>query len=247
MLPVGNSHHHAAKMVTRGAGVALVALAALLATCATASAQQFSAQLSRRDAHGKVLKGRLSVAGDKIRIEQPNLPLGFFIVRGDAKATYFVNPDREVFVDARQSSILTEILVPVDPAAPCVQWQAMAEISGSAKGGAAWRCERVGDKTRNGRATVRYSITSPGGRHFAGWIDSQLKFLVRIEADSGATLELADVRQAPQPASEFDIPAGFSKFDPQILVDQMKHSDSYIAPALDSRAEPLQPSPVPDL
>jgi hypothetical protein len=242
-----NMRRHASKMFSRDACVAIAVLAALLASCAGASAQQFSAELSRRDARGHVLTGRLSVAGDKVRIEQPTLPTGFFIVRGDTKAIYFVNPDREVFIDARESSILTEVLVPVDPAAPCAQWQAMATISGSAKGGAPWRCERIGDETRDGRATVHYSMTSPRGRHFSGWIDSQLKFLVRIEADNGTTLEIVHVQQAPQPAGAFEIPAGFLKFDPQPLIEQMKHSDAYVDPKMDSRAEPLKPSLGPNL
>src|ERR1700742_1875265 len=79
-----------------------------------ASAQQFSAELSRRDAAGQISKGRLLVAGDKIRIEAPDLRTGFFLVHTDAKTVYFVQPDRQVFMDALQSSVLTELLVPVD-------------------------------------------------------------------------------------------------------------------------------------
>ncbi|MDR3469800.1 MAG: hypothetical protein P4M07_28050 [Xanthobacteraceae bacterium] len=222
------------------ARLAIAALAALLATSAAASAQQFSAELSRRDKDGQISMGRLAAAGDKVRIEAPDLPSGFFIVRGDAKAVYFVQPDRRVFMDARQSSVLTEIMVPVDPEAPCPKWQAMAEISRSAEGGAAWRCERIGEDTRDGRATIRYGMTSPRGRHYSGWIDPRLKFVVRIEADDGATTELADVREGPQPDSAFEIPAGLHKFDPQQLIELMKHSDVWVDPAKDSRAEPLK-------
>jgi hypothetical protein len=218
--------------------LAIAMLAALLATDAAASAQQFSAKLARRDADGRITEGRLAVGGDKVRIEAPDLPNGFFIVRGDAKAAYFVQPDRRVFMDARQSSLLTEILVPVDPDAPCPQWQAMAEISGSAEGGAAWRCDRIGAETRDGRASVRYAMTSPRGRHYSGWIDQRLRFVVRIEADDGTTTELIDVREAPQPDSAFEIPAGLHKFDPRQLMELMKHSDVWVDPSKDSRAQP---------
>jgi hypothetical protein len=252
MLSMFNIHQHASKLIPRDACAAMATLAALAVPlaaplAATPSAQPFSADLSRRDASGHILTGRLLVAGDKIRIEQPNLPTGFFIISGGAKAAYFVKPDRQVFMDAQQSSILTEILVPVDPAAPCAQWQAMAVISGSAKGGAAWRCERIGDETRNGHATVRYSMVSPRGRHFSAWIDPQLKFVVRIEAGNGASLELTHLHEAPQPASAFTVPPGFPKFDPQLLIDQMKRSDNYVDPSMDSRAVPLKPNPGPDL
>jgi hypothetical protein len=239
MVSFRRIRRRAATALPINATLAIATLAALLATGAAASAQQFSATLSRRDADGRITEGRLSVGGDKVRIEAPDLPSGFFIVRGDAKAAYFVQPDRRVFMDARQSSLLTEILVPVDPDAPCRQWQAMAEISSSADGGAAWRCDRIGAETRDGRTIVRYSMTSPRGKHYSGWIDQRLRFVVRIEADDGTTTtELVDVREAPQPDSAFEIPAGLHKFDPLQLIELMKHSDVWVDPSKDSRAEP---------
>jgi hypothetical protein len=238
MVSFRRIRHRAARTLPPNAGLAIATLAALLATGAAASAQQFSAQLSRQGADGRITEGRLSVAGDKVRIEAPDLPTGFFIVRGDAKAAYFVQPDRRVFMDARQSSLLTEILVPVDPDAPCRQWQAMAEISSSADGGAAWRCDRIGAETRDGRTTTRFRMTSPRGIHYSGWIDRRLRFVVRIEADDGTTTELVDVREAPQPDSAFEIPAGLHKFDPLQLIELMKHSDVWVDPSKDSRAEP---------
>jgi hypothetical protein len=238
MVSFRKIRNRAPKTLPANARLAVATLAALLATGAAASAQQFSAGLSRRDADGRITEGRLSVAGNKVRIEAPDLPSGFFIVRGDAKAAYLVQPDRRVFMDALQSNVLTELLVPVDPDAPCRQWQAMADISKSADGGAAWRCDRIGAETRDSRATVRYSMTSPRGKHYSGWIDSQLRFVVRIEADDGTTTELVDVREAPQPDSAFEIPAGLHKFDPLQLIKLMKHSDVWVDPSKDSRAEP---------
>jgi hypothetical protein len=238
MVSFRKVRNRASKTLSTNLTLAIATLAALLATGAAASAQQFSAKLSQRDADGRITEGRLSVGGDKVRIEAPDLPTGFFVVRGDARAAYFVQPDRRVFMDARQSSVLTEILVPVDPDEPCRQWQAMAEISTSADGGAAWRCERIGAETRDGRATVRYSMTSPRCKHYSGWIDQRLRFVVRIGADDGTTTELLDVREAPQPDSAFEIPAGLHKFDPLQLIELMKHSDVWVDPAKDSRAEP---------
>jgi hypothetical protein len=239
--------HHRPRAPRMFAAVAGASFAVLLGACLPASAAQFSAELSRRDAHGVVLHGRLSVAGEKVRIEQPNLPTGFFIIRGAAKAAYFVKPDREVFMDAQQSSLLTELLVPVDPQAPCAAWQIRARLSGSAEGGAMWRCERVGEEMLHGRAGVAYKMTSPRGKHLSGWIDAQLRFVGRVESDNGTILELANLREAAQPDSLFEFPQGFSMFDPQQLIDQMKHGDAYIDPAMDSRAEPLKPYPGPDL
>ena len=237
---------HLSKMRPVKLTVVITTLAVLLATCAGAQAQQFSAGLVRHDAHGLLSTGTLSVSGGKVRIQQPNLPFGFFIIRGAGKAAYFVNPEREVFTNAGESTLLTELLVPVDPADPCSKWQMRARLSGSAAGGAAWHCDRL-DDTRGDGVLLKYALTSPHGKHFSGWIDPQLRFLVRLEADNGITLELRDVRQAPQPDSLFEFPVGFSMFDAQRLIDQMKHSDAYVDPSMDSRAQPVKPPTGPGL
>jgi hypothetical protein len=205
-----------------------------------ASAQQFSAELSRRDAAGQISKGRLLVAGDKIRIEAPDLQSGFFLVRTDARTVYFVQPDRQVFMDARQSSVLTELLVPVDPDAPCSKWQEMARISGSAAGDAAWQCNLVATETHDGHAVLKYDMTSPRGRRYSSWIDPRLRYVVRIESYDGSTTELTNVQEAPQPDDAFTMPAGLRKFDPMQLMQIVKHSDVWVDPAKDSRAEPLK-------
>src|ERR1700753_4301796 len=210
----------------------------------SASAQQFSAELSRRDAAGQITKGRLLVAGDKIRIEAPDLQTGFFLVHTDAKTVYFVQPDRGVFMDALQSSVLTELLVPVDPDAPCLKWQEMAKISGSAAGGAAWQCNRVATVTHDGHTILKYDVTSPRGRHYSSWIDRRLRYAVRIESHDGSTdgsaTELTNVQEGPQPDSAFTMPAGLRKFDPRQLMEIAKHSDVWVDPAKDSRSVPLK-------
>jgi hypothetical protein len=143
-------------------------------------------------------------------------------------------------MDARQSSILTELLVPIDPDAPCQQWQEMAQISGSAAGGAAWQCDRIGAETHDGHTIVKYDMTSPRGRRYSSWIDPQLRYVVRIEAYDGSTTELTNVQEAPQPDSAFIIPPGLRKFDPMQLMELVKHSDVWVDPAKDSRAVPLK-------
>lgn len=239
MISLRNNRGRMARTTSTSISLATAMLVAVLVP-KVAAAQQFSAELSRRDAAGQVSKGRLLVAGDKIRIEAPDLQTGFFLVRTDARTAYFVQPDRHVFMDARQSSVLTELLVPLDPDAPCLQWQEMAQISGSATGGAAWQCDRIGAETHDGHTIVKYNMTSPRGRHYSGWIDPHLRYVVRIEAHDGSTTELKNVQEAPQPDSAFTMPAGVQKFDPMQLMEIAKHSDVWVDPAKDSRAVPLK-------
>ena len=238
MISIPNYRGRMSRTTSRAIGLATAIFVVVVPK--VASAQQFSAELLRRDAAGQISKGQLSVAGDNIRIEAPDLQSGFFLVRTDAKTVYFVQPDRQVFMDARQSSVLTELLVPVDPDAPCPKWQEMAQISGSAAGGAAWQCNRVATETHDGQAILKYDMTSPRGRHYSSWIDPQLRYVVRIKSYDGSTTELKNVQEAAQQDSAFTMPAGLRKFDPMRLMDIVKHSDVWVDPAKDSRAEPLK-------
>ena len=94
---------------------------------ATARAQQFSADLVMvgHDGEAPMPAGRLSVSGDKVRLETPELADGFFLIDGATPSAYFVRPEARIFMQARQSSRLTRLFVAVDPDAPCRQWQAI--------------------------------------------------------------------------------------------------------------------------
>jgi len=210
---------------------AVVAFEVLSAPCARCGDQphQFSADLVYDNAGVRTAhSGKLNVADHRIRIEPPALVVGFFIVRSDAAAAYFVKPAQRVFMDAKQSSELTQLLVPVDPDDPCRQWQAMAQIAGVTDQGAAWRCERIGDEAIAGRRTIKYRGISPREDRYLIWIDPRIDFVVRLEADDGSTVEVANIQEGPQPAQLFEIPAGYVKFDPQKLIDRIKQSDVWV-------------------
>src|ERR1700761_7266637 len=131
----------------------LVATICFLLLCAgSARAQAFSAEIvTRRDAAGDVAHddasvrlGRLSALDGRVRIETSEFPDGFFLIDTVAATptAYFVRPAARVYMEARQSSRLTQLFAPVDPEAPCPQWQAMARVAGRPSAGE-WHCERL--------------------------------------------------------------------------------------------------------
>ena len=197
---------------------------------AVAFAQSFSADLVRSDAQGAGLAGRLRVAEQMVRLETPEALGGFFVVTGDASAAYFVKPDHRTYMEARQSSLLAQIFVPVDPDDPCAQWQKMATLSGAAANGGPWRCSSTGQELLGKRETVRYEAISPTRRVYAIWIDRRLKFPLRILLDDNTSYELHGLVEGAQPAVSFEIPAGYVKFDPQQLIERIKQSDVWVAP-----------------
>jgi hypothetical protein len=200
----------------------------LLSCVAPARAQQFSADLVVTQSDGVMAPaGKLRVFDGRVRIETPELADGFFIIDSKQPAATFVRPAARVFMDARQSSRLTRLFVPVDPADPCQQWQAMAKVAGVADRGD-WRCEQLGQATIDEHDVIAYRAVSAPGREFLGWIDPARKFPLRIKTGDGGVISAQNVRDEPLTAEMFEIPSGFRKFDPQILLRRIKQSDLWV-------------------
>ncbi len=188
------------------------------------AAQQFSADLVGKSA------GKIYVSNSKVRIETSDFPGGLFLLDGNAHTAYFVKPAQRVWMDAKRSTWLTQILVPLDPDDPCKQWQAMAEIAGAADQGKQWRCHRLGPESAGGREPIKYRAISPEGISSYCLIDPQLGFAVSIAREDGVKIELANVQQGPPPSNLFEIPTNLRKFDPHQLIDRIKQSDVWVEP-----------------
>jgi hypothetical protein len=207
--------------------LALVGL--LLCGRAPAQAQQFSADLVTTHGDGATaLAGKLRVFDDKVRIETPDLADGFFLIDGSNRVAYFARPAARIFMDARQSSRLTQMFVAVDPGDPCRQWQIMAKLAGAGDPSEPWRCERIGEDIIDGRRALAYRAISSPGRDIVGWISPELKFPLRIKLEDGATIMVQNIQDGPQSARLFEIPPGFRKFDPQALIKRIKQSDVWV-------------------
>jgi len=209
----------------------LLAVAAfVLGNAATAHAQQFSADLViiAHDGAAAAPAGKLRVSDDKVRLETPELADGFFLIDGAKPTAYFVRPGARIFMDAKQSSRLTRMFVPVDPDNPCLQWQAMAKLAG-VSGQGDWRCERTGEETIGPHSAIGYRAVPASGPEFLGWIDPARKFPLRIKTGDGAIITAENISDEPQPAQSFEMPANLRKFDPQALIEQIKQSDVWVA------------------
>jgi hypothetical protein len=196
----------------------------------SAAAQEFSAGVvtTKPNSEGAVAAGRVLVADGKVRLELPEFPGGFFLIDPPADIAYFVNPIRRVFMEARQSSRLASVLVALDPDAPCEQWQAIARITGLGNPNHPWRCARLGTELVDTRETIRYQAVAPDASSYDVWIDPKMRFPVRVRVEVGVVTDIKDIDEKPQPKEAFEIPAGYSKFDPQGLIDRIKQSDVWV-------------------
>jgi hypothetical protein len=197
-----------------------------------ASTREFSADIVSNSAGDAASprRGRLYVKDEKVRIEAPELPDGFFVVDGADHVAYFVRPTQRVFMDAKQASRLTRILVRVDPDDPCRQWAAMAAVAGVTGEGDRWLCERSSEGAVDGRAASVYGATSPDHHRISAWIDPKLRIALRILSDDGATVALDNIQAGPQAATLFEVPPNYAKFDPQRLIERIKQSDVWVQP-----------------
>jgi hypothetical protein len=213
----------------RKAAWRLLALAALSASGAvTAQAQQFSADIVTRHDDVSVPAGRLRVLDGKVRIETVEHTDGFFLVDAVKPSATFVRPGARIYMDARQSSRFTRMFVPLDPDAPCRQWQTMARLAGAGELDE-WRCERIGIETIDGHSTVAFRALSTRGEGLVGWIDRERRFPLRIKTDDGTLISLEQIKDEPQVASSFELPENYRKFSPEALIERIKQSDVWVA------------------
>ena len=73
-------------------------------------------------------------------------------------------------------------------------------------------CHKVGSETVNGRNTVKYEGTNASGETSSVWLDSKLRFPVKWQGKNNGG-EMRNIQEGPQPASLFEIPAGYTKMD----------------------------------
>jgi hypothetical protein len=195
-----------------------------------------------------------------VRIETSDAPAGFFLndgrpgdsepstggpsngrpsgVRpsGDGTADFlFVRVTQRDFMDAKQSTRLTQVFVRVDPRDPCPRWQAAAHSAGLSDTDG-WRCGRpeAGGIDEAGKdeypGAIEYSVDLPKQASSRRWVDPVLEFPVKLRTADGTMVALEHIRIGAQPASLFAVPPGYRRSDPQLLIERMKHSDVWAGP-----------------
>ncbi len=73
-------------------------------------------------------------------------------------------------------------------------------------------CKDLGSETVNGRSTEHWQMTHKDGNVSDVWIDDSLHFPIK-SVSGGTTWQLTNIKEGPQDASLFQIPAGYQKMD----------------------------------
>jgi len=181
---------------------------------------QFSGEIVVRDLDGGTGTGKLYIGATKQRME--------FTAFGEVRPTIVDPPnDTQQTISPRQRNFMEmprgesggPVRIPrlglVDPNNPC----ASGEMS---------ECRPLGAEMVNGQATRKWEYTNTDGERVTSWVATRLRFPVKTTADTGATIDIRNVVEGPQPANLFAVPTGFAQ------VDDIGGSGNAIADALAS-------------
>jgi hypothetical protein len=193
-----------------------IAVVGALLFALPAAAQEFSAQGISHDSAGNTTTSKVYASGGKVRIESqggapnngPPDARGSYSILDLAQQTSFViDPARKVVLQqppVRARTSLAEFTAGADP---CARFR-NPRTSGTGT------CAKIGVEMLNGRTADRYEVKeSLGGQPYNMnlWIDSRLHIVLKMEMPRGMLYELRDLREGPQPASLFELPADYQK------------------------------------
>jgi hypothetical protein len=187
----------------------------------SATAQQFSADMVGGPSSGREGgPSKIYVSNTKMRFEGRGRSEGAMIVDQAAGSVVVLMPGQKMYMDMSQGAgeQTSRIFHTINPNDACPQMQEVLKRVRKEEN-ATWTCRRVGQETVNGRSAIKYEASSSTGERGNFWVDPQLKFLIKADGTKGG-MELQNIKEGPQPASLFEIPADYHKFDMQQMMQQ---------------------------
>jgi hypothetical protein len=174
---------------------------------------EFSGDLYNANA-GKdpTMQGRIYMAKDKMRVEpqqQHGGMGGAAIFNFTTQTTDVLMPERKMYIEFASGQGPQQrnfnYFRPLDVQNACGDWQKMGATRAAT-------CKKLGSETVNGRSTVKYEGTAADGTVTDVWLDPALRFPVKWQSNNSSG-DLRNLSVGSQPASLFEIPAGFQKMD----------------------------------
>jgi hypothetical protein len=191
---------------------------------------EFSADIVDLQKQGTPTQARIYLAKDKIRIEsqdqnnnnkdQRNFRGMGVVIMDMANQSFTVLMTQqhmymEVPAQDMEQRGLYSFFRTGDVENACTDWQKMPHNQGGT-------CRKVGSETVNGRNTVKYEGTNSSGDVNQVWLDPKLRFPVKWQSKNGGG-ELRNIQEGGQPASLFEIPAGYTKMDIGGMMQHQPH------------------------
>lgn len=187
-------------------------IAFLLVASVALAQSEFSAEMVDTQKSGNPTQAKIYMAKDKLRIESGvgNAKGSGAVIMNLATQTSTILMDKqhmymEMPTPTTGQRTMYNFFRTGDVESACVDWLQQAKNKGGS-------CHKVGSDTVNGRSTVKYEGKSAEGDTVTFWIDPKVRFPVKWEGKNGGG-ELRNIQEGTQPASLFEIPAGYTKMD----------------------------------
>jgi len=206
--------------------IARILLAACIVAAVAANAQDFSADMVSEKSDDGGTKGKVYVSGDKMRFEstRANERGGVMIWNTAENKRVVLMPERKLYMDfgdVMPGSIMS-FWRPTNIENACPEWQRAAQQ---------WKdndnkiasCNKVGHDVVNGRPAVKYEGTSMDGKKSQVWLDVKVRAVVKAVNNEGGGMELQNIQQGSQPASLFEVPSDYQKFDMNSMRKNRQH------------------------
>lgn len=186
----------------------------MVAVSAAASAQDFSADMVSNSKQGKQHTAKIYVSSNKMRIETAEMAkTGAAIVDFANNSEIVVMDQQHMYMQMplRQLAESRMTFWRPDPTDACPQWQKLAATFKDTKDRIA-SCRKVGNDVVNGRPAIKYEGTSAEGKTGTVWVDPKLRYVIKWQG-TDSSMEVQNIHEGAQPASLFEPPAGYRKFE----------------------------------
>ncbi len=182
------------------------ALLIIFAACAFAqlpSVPQFSGDM-KMTAAGQHSTGKIYWGNGKVRLDMDAAGHDVTMVQDlPRKTSYMILHQQRVYMEMGAGNsgghMQTPDLMRYDPNDPC-----------AAEPG--YTCKKLGSEMINGRSCDKWEFAGPNGSRTV-WIDRKLHFPIRTMSPEGGEMDVTNVKEGPQPASLFQVPAGYTKME----------------------------------
>ncbi len=197
----------------RKLSLALAALALpLSAAWAAPSDVEFSATAVQTLPQKGAVTGKLYVSKSKMRQEAvQDGQTRITISDPEQGVAWILNPERKEYVEMKGPTPTGGAAagggrppMPDEAGHPCQQ-----QSSGL-------KCTKLGSETVNGRTADKWEVVATQGQETfrsTMWVDPRLRLPVKAEFPGGVQSELRDVKEGPQPAELFTVPADYKKVE----------------------------------
>ena len=168
----------------------------------------FTADMSFKSKNGEQMNGKYYVGEHKMRMDMNAHGHDISMITDPAtKTSYSIMHQQKMYMEfhAGQNPMQRGPKMPdlhsYDPEHPCANQPDMT-------------CEKAGSETVNGRSTDKWIFKDKkNGEVTTAWVDQKLHFPIKSVTSDGSEMDLTNIHEGAPPASTFEVPAGYQKFD----------------------------------